>query len=92
MTLKDIITARYGASVHEKTIQLKEAKKTVAKTKNQFIFLQKCVKNKLIPKSLRIKCPARTARTAQLTSKYRLDLVIAVKNDAKHRYFNAMRN
>ena len=39
MTLKDIITARYGASVHEKTIQLKEAKKTVAKTKNQFISI-----------------------------------------------------
>ena len=91
MTIKDIITARYGAIVHQKTIQLKEAKKTVAKTKNQFIFLQKCVKNKLTPKSLRIKCPARIPRTSQVTMKYRSDLVIAVKNDAKHRFFAAIR-
>ena len=91
MTIKDTITARYGASVHQKTIQLKEAKKTVAKTKNQYIFLQKCVKNKLTPKSLRIKCPTRTSRTSQIMMRYRSDLVIAVKNDAKHRFFDAMR-
>ena len=55
-TLKDYIIASYGASVYQKTIKLKETKKNVAKTKNQFIFLQRCVKHKLIPKSLRINC------------------------------------
>ena len=53
MTLKEYLTASYGAGVYKRTVQLKETKKNVAKTKNQFIFLQKCVKNKLIPKSLR---------------------------------------
>ena len=51
MTLKEYITASYGASVYKRTVQLKETKKNIAKTKNQFIFLQKCVKNKLFPEN-----------------------------------------
>ena len=88
--LKEYITASYGASVHKKTLNLKEAKKDVAKTKNQFIFLQRCIKNKLIPKSLRIKCPVRSSRTTIVTEKYRFDLLIATKNDAKNRFFRCM--
>ena len=59
---KDFITASYGASLYTKTLKLKEAKKDVAKSKNQFIFLQRCVKHKIIPKSLRIKSPKTSFR------------------------------
>jgi len=90
-TLKQYITASYGASTHNKTVKLKELKKNVAKTKNQFIFLQRCVKNKLIPKSLRIKCPVNNKRNKRIVEKYRFELLISTKNDAKHRFFNSLK-
>ena len=37
--LKEFITASYGASIYQKTSNLKETRKKMAKTKNQFIFL-----------------------------------------------------
>ena len=39
--LKEYITASYGAGIYDETCKLKEAKKEVAKTKNQFIFFQR---------------------------------------------------
>ncbi len=88
-TLKNYIIASYGAGVQKKTVELKEAKKNVAKKKNQFIFLQRCIKNKLIPKSLRIKSPVNNAKTKKIMEKYRFELLISTKNSAKHRYFNS---
>ncbi len=87
-TLKNYLIANYGVGVQKKTIQLKEAKKNVAKTKNQFIFLQRCVKNKLIPKSLRIKSPVNNRRNKEIMEKYRMELLLSLKNTAKHRYFS----
>ena len=86
-TLKSHILASYGASVQKKTITLKEAKKDVAKSKNQFIFLQRCIKHKIIPKSLRTKCPLKTERSREIAKKYQFELLISVKNEAKRRYF-----
>ena len=91
-TLKNYIIANYGVGVQKKTIQLKEAKKNVAKTKNQFIFLQRCVKHRIIPKSLRIKSPVKDRRTKEIVGKYRMELLISLKNTAKHRYFSCAAN
>ena len=88
--LKEHITASYGASIHQKTLKLKEAKKNIAKTKNQYIFLQRCVKHKLIPKSLRIGCPIKSLRAKKVVERYRMELLITTKNDAKHRYFKSL--
>ena len=88
MSLKNYLIASYGAGAQKKTLELKEAKKNVAKTKNQFIFLQRCVKNRLIPKSLRIKSPISGRRTNGIVEKYRMELLLSLKNTAKHRYFS----
>ena len=88
--LKEHITASYGASMHQKTLKLKEAKKNIAKTKNQYIFLQRCVKHKLIPKSLRIGCPIKSLWAKKVVERYRMELLITTKNDAKHRYFKSL--
>ena len=69
-TLKSHIIASYGASVQKKTITLKEAKKNTANSKNQFIFLQRCVKHKVIPKSLRMRCPLRNERSKEIMKRY----------------------
>ena len=90
-TLKSYILASYGASIQKKTVTLKEVKKNTAKAKNQVIFLQRCVKHKIIPKSLRIRCPIRSDRSKEITRRYRFELLLSVKNDAKRRYFKYAR-
>ena len=87
-TLKNHLITNYGVGVQKKTIQLKEAKKNVAKTKNQFIFLQRCIKHRLIPKSLKIKSLIEDRRAKEIVQKYRMELLISLKNSAKHRYFS----
>ena len=87
-TLKEYITTSYGAGVYQSTLYLKEVKKNMARSKNQFIFLQRCVKHKIIPKSLRINCPIRNEKTKNIINRYRFEILIATKNDAKHRFFN----
>ena len=86
--LKQHIIASYGAGVYKETTKLKEAKKTMAKTKNQYIFLQRCVKHKIIPKSLRINCPVRNKRTMRIIDRFRFEILLSTKNDAKHRFFH----
>ena len=85
--LKEHIIASYGAGVYNETLKLKETKKAMAKNKNQFIFLQRCVKHRIIPKSLRIKCPVRNKRSNRIVDRFRFELLLSTKNDAKHRFF-----
>ena len=63
MSLKENITASYGASIYKKTTQLKNAKTKMAKAKNQLVFLQRCIAHKLIPKSFCVQSPLRSRRT-----------------------------
>ena len=67
--LKDYITANYGVGIYKLTQKLKEMKKDIAKSKNQFIFLQRCVKHKIIAKSLRINCVQRGKNVKNLKEK-----------------------
>ena len=59
----------------------------VAKSKNQFIFLQKCEEHKLIPKSLRINSPVSTKGAMSIVFRFRYEILVCIKNDAKKRYF-----
>ena len=49
------------------------------------------VKHKIIPKSLRIKSPKTSFRVKKVIERCRYDLLLSVKNDAKHRYFNFLK-
>ena len=89
--LKEHIMASYGASIYKRSIDLKGMKKNMAKSKNQFIFLQRCVKYRLIPKSLRIDRVVHNKNTKSIVNKFRFELLISIKNDAKHRFFKYTR-
>ncbi|XP_065658394.1 uncharacterized protein LOC136082910 [Hydra vulgaris] len=89
-SFKFLITAKYGAEIYKSTEQLQSLKKSVAKSKNQYIFLQKCEKHKIIPKSLRINSPIKSKRAVGLIFRFRFELLICIKNDSKRRFFNFM--
>ena len=89
MTLKEYITSGYGAGTYKKTLMLKEAKKDKAKSKNQMVFLERCLAHNLIPKSFAIHSPLRSQNAMQIIKKCRKDLLISAKNDAKRRFFRS---
>ncbi|XP_065662568.1 uncharacterized protein LOC136085207 [Hydra vulgaris] len=90
LSFKSYVTAKYGAEIYKKTEQLKLLKKSVAKSKNQCIFLQKCVKHKIIPKSLRINSPIKNRRAIGIIYRFRFELLVSIKNDSRKRFFNLM--
>ena len=91
-TLREYITSGYGAEIYRKTTLLKEAKKSRAKSKNQLIFLEKCIAHQLLPKSFNVHSPAAGNRqTERIVKKFRKDLLISAKNDAKGRFFRNVR-
>ena len=86
MTLKEYITAGYGAGTYKKTLVLKEAKKLKAKAKNQMIFLEKCVAHNVLPKSFMIHAPLKSQNARRIVKKCRIDLLICAKYNAKRRF------
>ena len=88
MSLREYIIARYGNSEYKETTQLKNTRINEAKVKNQLIFLQRCIANRLIPKTFRIKSPVKNARALRIIKRYRRELLVSVKNDVKKKYFH----
>ena len=91
-TLKQYITSGYGASIYDQTTKLKEAKKSKAKAKNQMIFLERCIKHRLLPRSFKMKSPVEGRNANSILKKYRTDLLVCAKNEARKRFFKQVRN
>ena len=91
MTIKQYITATYSAETYELTEMLQDTKKRQAVLKNQLVFLERCVHNKLIPKSLRIRSPLQSRRGRIINQQHRQELLLCLKNDTKRKYFSTAR-
>ena len=87
MSLKTYVTSSYGRNIQRKTSKLQDIAKRSATSKNQWIFLERCVSHNIIPKSFRVRCPIRSARGEKLTRDYRMKLVILAKSETKNKYF-----
>ena len=57
-------------------------------SKNQLIFLEKCLTHDVTPKSFRIKPPIKSQKAIRITKEYRKKLLVLAKNDAKQRLRN----
>ena len=87
MTLKQYITTRYDTSTFKATTQLKDVEVKQAILKNQWIFLERCLTHRLVPKAFRIKSPVKNERAERIMKRYRQSLLISIKNDTKKKYF-----
>ena len=87
MSLKKYIEDRYGSIIYQKTLGFKDMKTKQSKTKNQSIFLQKCISHHLIPKSLRLKCPVKTKVAKGMMKNFLFRLLISIKNDTRRKFF-----
>jgi len=62
MTLKQLITDSYAEKTYKDTIILQQTKIKASSAKNQLIFLERCIKNNVLPKSFRLKPPMKSTK------------------------------
>ena len=87
MSLKKYIEDRYGSIIQQKTLGYKDLKTKHPKTKNQSIFLQKCISHHLIPKSLRLKSPVKTKVAKGMMKNFQFRLLMSIENDTRRKFF-----
>ena len=88
MSLKELIYNSYGKEIYKTTRELQRKKIKAAVSKNQLIFLEKCLTHDVTPKSFRIKPPIKSQKAIRITKEYRKKLLVLAKNDAKQRLRN----
>ena len=88
MSLKELIYNSYGKEIYKTTRELQRKKIKAAVSKNQLIFLEKCLTHDVTPKSFRIKPPIKSQKAIRITKEYRKKLLVLAKNNAKQRLRN----
>ena len=88
MSLKDLIYNSNSKEIYKSRRELQHKKIKAAVSKNQLIFLEKCLTHDVTPKSFRIKPPIKLQKTIGITKEYRKKLLVLAKSDAKHRLRN----
>ena len=86
MSLHTYLHNSYGEEVYKATTNLKQLKKRSAAAKTQWIFLERCFYNKILPKSFRTKPPINTSKAWNATFLHNLNMVRTARDDAKYRY------
>ena len=89
MSLKNLFTTSYGEKTYKHTFNLQKMKVKASIAKNQLIFLERCIKNNILPKSFRLKPPIKSIKGYNSVKDCSKKLVVLAKNNANQRmYFN----
>ena len=95
-TKRDVIqklyTTLYGKKIYSLTQQLQRQKVKLANSKNQLIFLEKSITNKIIPKSFQVKSPILSKKGKMLQEEYQMKLLKLARNEAKQRMYKSRSN
>lgn len=82
--IKSYIITKYGKWIYTDTQQLQVK---FVHPKNQFIFLQRCIANNVIPKSFQVKTPIMSRKGKFLLCEYQQKPLRLEKDEAKKRVY-----
>ena len=85
MSLKNLFTTSYGEKTYKHTFNLQKMKVKASIAKNQLIFLERCIKNNILPKSFRLKPPIKSIKGYNIMKDCSKKLVVLAKNKCKAR-------
>ncbi|XP_065665092.1 uncharacterized protein LOC136086710 [Hydra vulgaris] len=91
-SLKQLIATSYSEKIYNLTKKLQEQKIKNAISKNQFVFLQRCVSNNIISSSFKVKLPIKPKKAENFTLEYQRKLLIHARNEAKYRLYKRVLN
>ena len=72
MSLKALLIPAYGSSLYKETQQLQRRLCKVASSKNQMIFITRCLHHSITPRFLRTACPIKNIICLHLDTKQHL--------------------
>ena len=87
MPLKNLFTTSFGQKTYKHTVDLQKMKVKASIEKNQLIFLERCIKNNIFPKSFCLKPPIKLIKGYNIMKDYSKKLVVLAKNNAKQRMY-----
>ena len=91
MSLKNLFTTSYGEKTYKHTFNLQKMKVKASIAKNQLIFLERCMKNNILPKSFRLKPPIKSINGYNIMKDCIKKLVVLAKNNAKKRMYFSLK-
>ena len=91
MSLKNTITDFYGGEVYRNVCNLQKLKQKSAITKNQWIFMQRCLSNNVLPKSFKTRPTLNTRKGWNITKNYNYAMLNAAKNESRNKYHQLLK-
>ena len=91
MSLKKLFTTSYCEKTYKHAVDLQKMKVKASVAKNQLIFLERCIKNNILPKSFRLKSPIKSTKGYNIMIYCSKKLVALAKNNAKQRIYSSLK-
>ena len=91
MSLKKLFTTSYCEKTYKHAVDLQKMKVKASVAKNQLIFLERCIKNNILPKSFRLKSPIKSTKGYNIMIYCSKKLVVLAKNNAKQRMYSSLK-
>ena len=91
MSLKKLFTNCYGEKTYKHAVDLQKMKVKASIAKNQLIFLERCFKNNILPKSFRLKPLIKSIKGYNIMKDCSKKLVVLAKNNAKQRMYSSLK-
>ena len=92
MSYRNYITTSNGKKIHSLTQQLQRQMVKLANSKNQLIFLERCITSNNIPKSFQVKSPTFSKKGEILQEEYQMKLLKLAQNEAKQEIYKSRPN
>ena len=91
MSLKNLFATSYGEKTYKHTVDLQKMKVKASIAKNQLIFLERCIKNNILPESFRLKTSIKSSKGYNITKDCSKKLAVLAKNNAKQRMYFSLK-
>ena len=91
MSLKNLFTTCYSEKTGKHTVDLQKMEVKTSIAKNQLIFLERCIKNNILPRSFRLKPPIKSIKGNNIMKDCSRKLVVLAKNNAKQRMYFSLK-
>ena len=91
MTLKKLVTTSYGEKTYKHPVDLIKMKIKASLAKNQLIFLERCIKNNILPKSFSLRPSIKSIKGYNIIKDCNKKLEMFAKNNANQRMYCSLK-
>ena len=89
--LKEYLINTYGEVIQKKTTKLQRMKRQAMSAKCRWIFMSRCIKNNILPKSFQTRPLLRTKKGYALTKEHNMKMLHATRDRARQQYHEQLK-